>query len=91
VERLHAVFNGLMDLMSQNNKKLYWGTILKRFCPILKKMKDEKSAEKICADHRSARQMQLTLDGFMPTASAGLNRYSAQAARSSAKSSAAQA
>ncbi len=65
VERLHAVFNGLMELMSQNNKNLYWGHILKEVLPDAEKMKDAKLEKKYARIIAGARQMQLTLDSFI--------------------------
>jgi len=65
VERLHAVFNGLMELMSQNNKNLYWGHILKEVLPDAEKMKDAKLEKKYVRIIEGARQMQQTLDDFI--------------------------
>jgi AcrR family transcriptional regulator len=65
VERLHAVFNGLMELMSQNNKNLYWGHILKEVLPDTEKMQDENLQKKYARIIEGARQMQLALDGFI--------------------------
>ena len=65
VERLHAVFSGLMELMSQNNKNLYWGHILNEVLPDTEKMKDENLQKKYARIIEGARQMQLTLDDFI--------------------------
>jgi AcrR family transcriptional regulator len=65
VERLHAVFKGLMELMSQDNKNLYWGHILKEVLPDIEKLKDENLQKKYARIIEGARQMQLALDGFI--------------------------
>jgi AcrR family transcriptional regulator len=65
VERLHAVFAALMELMSQSSKNLYWGHILKEVLPDTEKMKDENLQKKYALIIEGARQLQLTLDGFI--------------------------
>jgi len=65
VERVHAVFNGLMELMSQNNKNLYWGHILKEVLPDTEKIQDDNLHKKYARIIAGARQMQLTLDDFI--------------------------
>ena len=51
--------------MSQNNKNLYWGHILKEVLPDAEKMKDAKLEKKYARIIAGARQMQLTLDSFI--------------------------
>jgi AcrR family transcriptional regulator len=65
VDRLHAVFTSLMELMSQNNKNLYWGHILKEVLPDTEKMKNENLKKKYARIIGGALQLQLTLDGFI--------------------------
>jgi AcrR family transcriptional regulator len=65
VERLHAVFAALMELMSQSSKNLYWGNILKEVLPDTAKMKDENLQKKYALIIGGARQLQLTLDDLI--------------------------
>ena len=65
VERLHAVFNALMELMSQNNKNLYWGHILKEVLPDTEKIKEGNLQKKYARIIAGARQMQQSLDDFI--------------------------
>ena len=65
VERLHAVFTALMELMSQDNKNLYWGHILNEVLPDTEKMKDENLQKKYVRIIGGARELQLSLDNFI--------------------------
>jgi AcrR family transcriptional regulator len=65
VERLHAVFTALMELMSQSNKNLYWGHILNEVLPDSEKMKDKNLQNKYALITGGARQLQLNLDGLI--------------------------
>ncbi|MBN2106574.1 MAG: TetR/AcrR family transcriptional regulator [Deltaproteobacteria bacterium] len=62
VEKLHAVFAALMELMSQSSRNLYWGHILKEVLPDTEKIKDENLKKKYALIIGGARQLQLTLD-----------------------------
>ena len=65
VESLHAVFAALMELMSESNKNLYWGHILKEVLPDTEKVKDENLKKKYALIIGGARQLQLTLDDLI--------------------------
>lgn len=62
VECVHAVFDALMELMSQNNKNLYWGHILKEVLPEAETMKDGSLRAKYARIMAGVEHLQQTLD-----------------------------
>lgn len=65
VERVHAVFDALMELMAENNKHLYWGHILKEVLPDAGTMKDGILREKYARIMAGVEHLQQTLDRFI--------------------------
>ena len=65
VEQIHALFTAMMELMSQDNKNLYWSHILREVLPDAEKMKEDILREKYVRIIGSARRMQQRMDGFI--------------------------
>jgi|GEM_PF-583108 len=62
IEKLCAVFDAFMEIMSHNNKDLYWGHILKEGLPATEALKDERLREKFSRIGPRVQQLQETLD-----------------------------
>jgi AcrR family transcriptional regulator len=62
LEKLHAVFDAIREIMSISNKELYWGHILKEGLPATDALKDERLREKFSRIGPQVLQMRKTLD-----------------------------
>ena len=62
LEKLHAVFDAFLEIMSRSNKDLYWGHILKEGLPATDALKDERLREKFGRIGPQVLKMQETLD-----------------------------
>jgi len=65
LEKLHAVFDAFMEIMSITNKNPYWGHILKEGLPATDAMKDERLREKFSRIGPQLLHVQETLDNII--------------------------